>query len=199
VRPAACRDFVSSLDDATAARDHAATCPRCRAHMSFRAEAARVLRERPEVPPQLLSRALLESTCERIVDAAEAASPFGELLADRDAVDSPAEQLVGQLPEHLLESVIADRLRSSPRPPSVATWNEVRASVVADLASRSASRRTYRVRWTLWAGAAAIAATAAIGLSISTRTTKHTNIVFADLSSIPDSDYFVVRHGAGPR
>ena len=48
--PAACREFVSSLDrskgDAVFARDHAATCERCRAHLSFRAMIAPALRAR---------------------------------------------------------------------------------------------------------------------------------------------------------
>lgn len=193
VRAAACRDFVSSLDDATAPRDHAATCPQCRAHASFRAGIAPALRARPAMPPQLLSRSLLESTYERIVDAAEAVSPLGAMLADRDAVVSPAEPLGEQMSERLLETAIADRLRSVPRPLSPATWNEVRASVVA----RLVVQRMARTRWALWVGAAAVVATAAIGLSIAERPTKRPNIVFADLSSIPgDVDYFVVRHGA---
>jgi hypothetical protein len=126
--------------------------------------------------------------CERIVDAAEATSPLGEMLANRDAVVSPAEPW----PEHLLESASADRLRSAPQPPSVAAWDEVRASVVANLTVR----RIARARWTLWVGAAAIAATATIGLSLAAKAPKQPTIVFADLSSIPAIDYFVVRHGA---
>lgn len=188
--PAACREFLRALEDAKVDGGHAAACPRCAAHAAFRAKLDTLLRARPVAPPILLSRHLLESTQERIVEAVEAESPIGQWIADHVEVPLAAQEW----PQPLLDpSAVARAMMVAPGSPSAHAWGEVRKSVLAELGTRRASR----TRLGLWIGAVAMAAAAILSVLLpSPGTERNTTIVFTDLDSMPGVEFSVIRYGA---
>lgn len=141
---------------------------------------------------------MLERVEASVVRQAEE-SRLGQVLAASMPVDvaaaatevSVAEAVVA-VPPGLLESSLAEQLRSTSVRVSPASWRTVQASIYGQVLADSTSRRRY------WPLAAAGAAAAAILLLVllSEGTSKPPEIVFADLATMPNVDFAILRYGA---
>ncbi len=185
----ACREFGLALDRREiTASEHAAACKACADHAAFRARIAPLLRSAPPVPAALHSPRMLEAIHERIVDFAEQ-TPLGRLVATNDAPPAPDSAW----PEPRFDERLHAAIRSAPPAPSPIAWNEVRRSILADVAAR----RVARIRVGVWLGLFGIAAAALVSVLLSTGGgSDQIAIVFTDLDRPPGTEFAVLRYGA---
>jgi hypothetical protein len=186
--PSPCREFLAALDAGPIPREHAAQCPACAAHTAFRERMRPLLRAAPPIPAALRSPQVLEAIHERIVDAAEH-GPLGRLLAE------PATPLAPEAawPMQALHGDIGRAVQTPPPAPTQLEWNQVRRSILGQLATR----RVARVRVGVWLGLLGAAAAVAVSSQLfSPGTPEAVSIVFTDLESAPGTEFAVLRYGA---
>jgi len=192
VAPPACRQ---ALADQLAGRNealhgHLAACAPCRGKFEAARVLSEVLRQRPEVPPELESRALLDAVFERAVEDFEHSPLVAELGR---GVPHPGAA-IEEPPPALLESATARSALSSVPGPSDVAWAQVRRSVRADAQSVLSKQQALK-RWPMVV--AFVAASVAITLVIRSREELPTTITFTDLSAPPALEMTVLRHGPG--
>jgi hypothetical protein len=179
-----CRSYLRAgmelADPALAA--HVAGCPFCSEREAARRRLAESLRTRPVAPDELHSAAFRDGILERLVAGAEA-GPLGEVLR-RELVQSPAPP--AGLEVELARSV-REGLRRSASAPSSERWEEVKASVLADV-SASRARATWRVRRMVVAAAAVAAVTVALVATNRRGSQLESEIVIVDMDSMPFVD-----------
>jgi hypothetical protein len=167
--------------------DHLATCGDCRRHAAAARALGGLLAQRPPLPGALSAADALERIHERCIEEWQA-GPAGKQLVGALSARSPSPAFdVPALSSAQLVRLAAVR----PPMPSVDQWQQVASRVRAAVHAIPNPRRP-------WLPLAITALTAVAILCVflvSDGTTSDTPIVFADLETMPQSEFAMVRYG----
>lgn len=159
-------------------------CGSCRKHVDAARALLPALRQKPQLPTELMQSGFLEGVQERIVQHAQA-DQTGQFLAD--GLKIPPPELPAELrPGVSLAAGLAQSVRALPKEPSQDAWEQLRSQVWRQVRHQGSAARLPATRYAL----AGIAAAAILmTFLLQQRNTEAPTIVFTDVATIPGSQF----------
>lgn len=193
LRPAIHENCRAALRDPGSAEagQHTSSCSFCSARQAAPAALGAFAAERPEVPEELHSPAMLEGIYERAVEMAEQ-GPVAEWL---DAAPAPQQMDEPQWQDSLVDSELAKQLVRRPEFPDAEVWSDVRRTILDEVSAEAGVRRLNPFNWRILLASAAAAAVIGM-ITVSDGTKQEAPIVFTELGEAPDVPFAIVRYGS---